>query len=409
MSLIQTTERRLLTLNSGSSSLKFAVFTVGNPPRRILSGNITGLDRQPSMKIRSREGREIACENIAARDHGAGLDVAWQWLEEHGELRDLTAAGHRIVHGGPTFGEPRRVTAAVLAELHRLVPFAPDHLPSEIALIEALQARRAELPQILCFDTAFHATLPRVARVLPLPRRFERTGVRRYGFHGLSYQFLLEELRRLDPRVAEGRVIFAHLGNGASLAAVQAGRCIDTSMAFTPASGVPMSTRSGDLDPGLMAHVARAEKMTPARFHRLVNFEAGLLGLSETTSDVSELVKRSRADARAAEAVAVFCYHVKKWIGAYAAALGGVDAIVFSGGVGEHVPEIRERICHGLAFLGVEIDAAANSASAAVISSAGSRVNVRVIPTNEEQVIAEAVCREIAGLALAGPTRHAAP
>lgn len=386
-------ERRLLAINAGSSSLKFAVYSADEPPAERLRGSVAGIGKRgASLTLRSG-GETEPRRDLDAGDHRAALAAIWEQLAERGELDGLIGAGHRVVHGGPMFREPRVLTAAVLDELRRLVPFAPDHLPAEIALIEAVQAQRGELPQIACFDTAFHAGLPRVARVLPLPRRLERRGVRRYGFHGLSYQFLMDELRRVDPRAAAGRVILAHLGNGASLAAVLAGRGVDTSMAFTPAAGVPMATRSGDLDPGLVSYLAQAEHMTPARFHRLVNFEAGLLGLAETSGDLRELLPRSESDPRAAEAIAVFCYQVKKWIGGFAAALGGLDALVFSGGIGENLAAVRARVCAGLAFLGIELDPAANEANAAVVSRPGAAVGVRVIATDEEQVIARATAR----------------
>jgi acetate kinase len=261
-------------------------------------------------------------------------------------------------------------------------------------LIEALQRRFRELPQVACFDTAFHHELPLVARLLPIPRRYEAKGLRRYGFHGLSYAFLMTELARLDgPEVARGRVILAHLGSGASLAAVHDGRSVDTSMSFTPTSGVPMSTRSGDLDPGLAPYLERIEQMTTRRFFQMVNHESGLLGMSETSSDMRELLARESEDQRADEAVAVFCYQVKKCIGAFAAALGGLDTLVFAGGIGENAPVIRTRICEGLTFLGIELDAKRNMATEGVISAPHAHVLVRVIQTDEEHTIAEAVCR----------------
>jgi acetate kinase len=290
--------------------------------------------------------------------------------------------------------EPERVTAKLLTELRRLTPYDPEHLPREIALIEAVRARHPRLPQVACFDTAFHRTMPAVARLLPIPRRYAARGVQRYGFHGLSYSYLLAELARLgDAAAVRGRVILAHLGSGASLAAVRDGRSIDTSMGFTPAAGLVMSTRSGDLDPGLMAFLARTERMTPAQFDRMVNHESGLLGVSGTSSDVRDLLARETQDARAADALALFCYQAKKWIGAYAAALGGLDTLVFAGGIGENAPVLRARICHGLGFLGVAVDSTRNAKSAALISTDASRVAVRVIRTDEELMIARSAAR----------------
>jgi acetate kinase len=253
---------------------------------------------------------------------------------------------------------------------------------------------------VACFDTAFHHDLPRVAQLLPIPRRYEAQGVRRYGFHGLSYAFLMGELARLAGReAAQGRVILAHLGNGASLAAVHRGKSMDTSMSFTPTAGVPMSTRSGDLDPGLVWYLARTEGLDAKRFNEMVNFQSGLLGVSETSSDMRDLLEHETQDVRAAEAVALFCYQVKKWIGAFAAALGGLDTLVFAGGIGENAPVVRARICDGLGFLGIVLEEKRNAGNEGVISAETSRVPVRVIHTDEEWMIANTVCR-VLGLAL---------
>jgi acetate kinase len=259
-------------------------------------------------------------------------------------------------------------------------------------LIEAVRRRFPDLPQVACFDTAFHHDLPRVAQLLPIPRRYEAQGVRRYGFHGLSYEFLMGELARVaGSEVAPGRVILAHLGNGASLAAVRDGKPMDTSMGFTPVAGVPMSTRSGDLDPGLFWYLARTEGVDAERFNEMVNLQSGLLGVSETSSDMRDLLDRETQDVRAAEAVALFCYQVKKWIGAFAAALGGLDTLVFAGGIGENAPKVRARICDGLCFLGIEVEENRNAVNDDVISTVAGSVAVRVIRTDEELVIARSV------------------
>jgi acetate kinase len=289
--------------------------------------------------------------------------------------------------------EPERITPKLVAELRRITPYDPDHLPREIRLIEAFSRRHPNLPQVACFDTAFHRTMPRVARLLPLPRRYAAKGVERYGFHGLSYAYLMEELGHLDSAGAKGRVILAHLGSGASLAAVRDGKSFDTSMGFTPTSGLVMGTRTGDLDPGLVYYLARAERMTAARFQQMVNHKSGLLGVSGTSSDLRDLLAREAADVRAAEAVALFCYQAKKWIGSFAAALGGLDTLVFAAGIGEHAPLVRKRICDGLGFLGIELDPARNARNAALISSDAGRVTVRVIRTDEDLMIATFVTR----------------
>jgi acetate kinase len=298
-----------------------------------------------------------------------------------------------VVHG-MTHSEPERVTPELLDELRRITPYDPDHLPLEIELIKEFGQRHPGLPQIACFDTAFHRTMPRVASLLPIPRRYEAVGVRRYGFHGLSYEFLIEELARLgDPAATKGRVILAHLGNGASLAAVRDGKGIDTSMGFTPASGLVMSSRSGDLDPGLVSYLARTEQMSASQFQEMVNHASGLLGVSETSSDLRDLLARESDDIRAAEAVALFCYQAKKWIGSFAAALGGLDTLVFAGGIGENAALIRERICDGQGFLGIELDQTRNAKNAPLISADGGLVAVRVIQTDEEVTIARSVVR----------------
>jgi acetate kinase len=282
----------------------------------------------------------------------------------------------------------------MIEELRRLSPFDPEHMPGEILLIEAFHRRFPNLPQAACFDTAFHHDLPRVASLLAIPRRYEAQGVRRYGFHGLSYAYLMQELERLaGAKAANSRIILAHLGNGASMTAVLGGRSIDTTMAFTPAAGLVMGTRSGDLDPGLVAFLARSEQMTAPQFDRMVNHESGLLGVSETSGDMRDLLARETDDERAAEAVVLFCYQVKKYIGAFVAALGGLDTLVFTGGIGENAPIVRSRICARLRFLGIELEEKRNDANQEVISTDASRVAVRVIRTDEEMMIARSVRR----------------
>jgi acetate kinase len=386
---------RILTINGGSSSIKFALFEAGDPLRRILEGGIERIGLpDAALRVKGMDRADNFSRSVTAPDHTAAVGALMDWIEERLGHDALTAVGHRVVHGGPKYSEPRRITAEMVEELRRLSPFDPDHLPEEILLTEAFHRRFPELPQVACFDTAFHHDLPRVARLLPIPRRYEAQGVRRYGFHGLSYAFLLEELARMaGPEAAQGRVILAHLGNGASLAAVRDGKSIDTSMSFTPTAGIPMSTRSGDLDPGLYWYLARTEGLDAKRFNEMVNFRSGLLGMSETSSDMHDLLKRESGDARAADAVALFCYQVKKWIGAFAAALGGLDTLVFAGGIGENAPLVRARICDGLEFLGIELEETRNAANEGVISAAASRVAVRVIRTDEELIIAKTVCR----------------
>ncbi len=382
----------ILTINGGSSSIKFALFRAARALERVLSGKIERIGSADSaVSLTDSPSGRSERQSIPAPDHAGAVGPLIGLLQERVKFGAILAVGHRIVHGGMHYRQPRVATPEMLAELRRLSPYDPEHLPSEIGLIEAFGRQFPDLPQIACFDTAFHCDLPRVASLLPIPRRYDAAGVRRYGFHGLSYAFLMEELARIDGRAAAGRVVLAHLGNGASMAAVAGGKSIDTTMAFTPAAGLPMSTRSGDLDPGIAAYLARTEQMSIEEFNEMVNRRSGLLGVSETGSDMRDLLAREKTDSRAAEAVALFCYQAKKWIGAFAAALGGLDALVFAGGIGENSPEVRARICAGLDFLGVALDHEPNSASDPVISTKDSRAVVRMIRTDEEIQIAKAV------------------
>jgi len=396
---------RILTINGGSSSIKFALFEMGASLQRILEGTIDRIGGPAgTLQVKGMSPADNFSKNVAAPDHTAAAGVLMDWIEKRGGPEKLAAVGHRVVHGGPKFSEAQRITAEMVEELKRLSAFDPEHLPEEILLTQEFHRRFPDLPQVACFDTAFHHDLPRVARLLPIPRRYEAKGVRRYGFHGLSYAYLMKELARLaGPEAAQGRVILAHLGSGASLAAVRGGKSQDTSMSFTPTAGVPMSTRSGDLDPGLHWYLARTEGLNAKAFNEMVNFQSGLLGISETSSDMRVLLDHETQDVRAAEAVEMFCYQVKKWIGAFAAALGGLNTLVFAGGIGENAPLVRARICEGLEFLGIGIDEERNAANEGLISSSAGRVSVRVIHTDEELMIAETVGR-VLGLTQKGAT-----
>src|ERR1700677_772041 len=398
---MKITTPSILTINGGSSSIKFALFETGASLRRLLRGQIEGVGQaQGRFMVKGDTEADSFTRSITAPDHTAAVKVLMDWVQENMKPGALAAVGHRVVHGGPKYWEPQRITPEMIKELHLLSPFDPDHMPEEILLTEAFHRRFPDLPQVACFDTAFHHDLPRVAQMLPIPRRYEAQGVRRYGFHGLSYEFLMEELARLaGADAAQGQVILAHLGNGASLAAVRNGKSVDTSMSFTPTAGVPMSTRTGDLDPGLVWYLARTEEMSAKQFNDMVNFQSGLLGISEISSDMRDLLKHETQDVRAAEAVSLFCYQVKKWIGAFAAALGGIETLVFAGGIGENAPAVRARICDGLGFLGIELEEKQNGANEGVISATSSRVVVRVIHTDEEQIIAKTVC-QVLGLAI---------
>lgn len=389
----------VLTINGGSSSLKFALFQTAEPLRCVLSGKFERIGLpEGSLSVIRPDGEGPDRRSIDLPNHAACIPALAELLEAEQYAGELKAVVHRVVHGGNCYSEPEVITPGVLAQLRLLAPFAPQHMPVQIALIEEMTRWYPGLPQVACFDTAFHRGLPQVARMLPIPRRYHAAGVQRYGFHGISYSYLMEELERLaGPAEANARVILAHLGNGASMAAVRNSRSIDTTMAFTPAAGLVMSTRSGDLDPGVIEYLARTEGMTGRQFYEMVHARSGLLGISETSSDVRDLLAREAQDERAAEAIAIFCYQARKWIGALSAALGGLDALVFSGGIGENAPLIRARICDGLQFLGVQLDPDRNRVNAAVISRDGGAVTVRVIPTNEELHMARVVVELLAG------------
>ncbi len=383
----------ILTINGGSSSIKFALFRDADPPVPVTRGLIDRIGHPDSvMVVNDVLTQRMERHAVQAPTHRACVELLMEWLAQNVGMENLRAVGHRVVHGGLTFSRPERVTFEMVAELRRISPYDPEHLPSEISLIEAFSQRSPDLPQIACFDTAFHREMPLVARLLPIPRRYRKLGLQRYGFHGLSYAFLMKELARVGKEgEVSGRVILAHLGNGASMAAVKGGRPLDTTMGFTPASGLPMSRRSGDLDPGVISYLAHTEAMTVEQFHRMVNTESGLLGVSERSSDMRDLLEHEHSDPQAAEAVELFCYQARKWIGALAAVLGGLDTLVFTAGIGEHASVIRARICVGLDCLGVVIDHARNEANESIISVEGSPVTVRVIRTDEECEIAESV------------------
>jgi acetate kinase len=385
----------VLAMNGGSSSIKFALYRMGDPPKRRLHGKVDRIGlRGTTLTFDDPVHNRQDSRGIGDFDHRSAATFLIDWLDKQIGLASIGAVGHRVVNGGPHYNDPQRVTPELLDELRRISAYGSGHLPSEIEVIDLFLERVPGLPQVACFDTAFHRDMPRVAKILAIPRRFQTQGIERYGFHGLSYSFLMEELARAaGAEAALGRVILAHLGNGASLAAVHGGKGIDTSMGFTPAAGVPMSTRSGDLDPGLVWYLAQTEHMTAEQFHHMVNRQSGLLGVSDTSSDLRDLLGGEADDVRAAEAVALFCYQVTKCVGAFAAALGGLDTLVFAGGIGENAPVIRARICAGLGFLGIQLDPMRNESSQPVISADAGRVDVRVIGTNEEVMIAKAVGR----------------
>ncbi|HYT89717.1 MAG TPA: acetate/propionate family kinase [Gemmataceae bacterium] len=395
----------ILTLNSGSSSLKAALYSIGDGESLVLRGQIEriGLKGDNRGALVDAAGKNLETHDTYFPDHAAALDALFSWLRRHGSA-EIRAVGHRIVHGGPRYVAPQLVTGELLAELRRLAPFDPMHLPAEIQGVEAVARLYPNLPQVACFDTAFHRTLPEVARTLALPRSFADQGIRRYGFHGLSYEYILEELARVaGPTAATGRIVIAHLGNGASMAAVRDGQCIDTTMGFTPTGGLVMGTRTGDLDPGVLLYLLREQRLTTDQLNDLVNHQSGLLGLSGSSSDMRQLLEQAPSNPAAALAVAIFCYQARKFVGALTAALGGLDTLIFTAGIGEKAAPIRRDICAGLEWLGVQIDAARNDAAAAVISTDTSRVCVRVLRTDEELMIARHTHRILTEQASATP------
>lgn len=383
--------KKILVLNSGSSSIKFALFDVDANINKVLSGQIDRIG-QSDTALSFKDSATGKTGNLLI-GKTSPFDFLIDWLKEHVDINSLLGLGHRIVHG-MKHTEPELVSKELLEELNRIISYDPDHLPQEIALMETFGKRYPKLPQIACFDTSFHAEMPLIAKLLPLPRRYYDMGIQRYGFHGLSYAYLMEELSRVAGKEkANGKVILAHLGSGASLAAVRNGKSIDTSMGFTPTSGLVMSTRTGDLDPGVAWFLMQSEKLSLDQFSNVVNHQSGMLGISEISSDMQDLLEQQTKDTRAAEAVEVFCYQTKKWIGSFTAVLEGLDTLVFAGGIGENAPEVRRQICNGLQFLGIEFDEERNTKNSSIISTDKSSVTVRVIQTNEELMIAKSVNR----------------
>jgi acetate kinase len=384
----------LLAVNAGSSSLKFATFaaegaTAGSALRLLFRGLLDGIDNVPHLIVRDATGvvlTERRWPQAARLSHAQGFNALRDWLDVHLEGRPVNAVGHRVVHGGNRFAAPVRVDADVLSELERLVPLAPLHQPHGVAIIGAVTAREPDLPQIACFDTAFHRTLPEVAQRFALPRALHDAGIRRYGFHGLSYEFIARRLREIDPRLAEGRIVVAHLGAGASLCAMDNGRSIETTMSFTALDGLPMGTRCGALDAGVLLYLFESQRMDAAALSRLLYFESGLLGVSGISSDVRQLAASSAAAAR--EAIELFVYRTARELGAMVAVLGGLDGLVFTAGIGEHDAAIRAAICARAGFLRLALDPGANATHATVISTPASGAKVLVLPTDEERMIA---------------------
>jgi len=386
---------RLLTINTGSSSLKAALYKVGQEEQLEFAASAERIGRGDSrIRITDERGVTVLDQQGDLPTHDAALQILFTWLSRQQIDAGVDAIGHRVVHGGPHFTEPQRITDELIRVLRDLVTIDPDHLPQTLDAIQAVSRACPSKPQVACFDTAFHRDMPRVARMYALPRRLWDAGVVRYGFHGLSYEFIVQALRA-EGSAAEGRVIIAHLGNGASMAAVRGGNAIDTTMGFTPTGGFMMGTRSGDLDPGVLLYLLNAEHLDPATVSRLVNREAGLLGVSGSSGDMHDLLGREATDRCAHEAIELFCYQARKFLGALTTTLGGVDTLIFTGGIGEHAAPVRQRICAGLEFLGIQVDPRLNEQHAPIISPGGHPVTVRVMKTDEDRMIARHTYRLI--------------
>jgi acetate kinase len=379
-----------LVLNAGSSSLKFCVFERPEAEDWHLEsrGQIEGISTSPRIVVRNGEGKTLVDRRLEGEVHDAreALNVLAAWLKSTYGGAQLVGVGHRVVHGGAQFTSPIVVTQQILAELRRLVPLAPLHQPYNLAAIEAVFERLPHVPQVACFDTSFHRGQPAVAELIPLPREICRGGVQRYGFHGLSYEYIASSLPRVAPEIARGRVIVAHLGSGASLCALKNGKSFDCTLGFTALDGICMATRPGSVDPGVVLHLFQTLGLSAKEVETILYKKSGLLGISGISSDTRELLRSS--DPRARLAVDYFVYRATKEIGAMGAALGGIDGLVFTAGIGENSTEIRHRICKSSAWLGIELDTEANRRNGPRISTHGSNISVWVIPTNEELMIA---------------------
>ena len=388
----------ILVLNAGSSSLKFSAFSAGGTGELLARGQVEGIGTAPQFHLRGARGEVVEERTLsggASLDHEEALGVVFERCQSRLSGHRLVAVGHRVVHGGVRFAAPMRIDDAVLAELDQLVPLAPLHQPHNLAAIRAVAVRAPHLPQVACFDTAFHRTQPEVAQRFGLPRRFTEGGIRRYGFHGLSYEFIASILPGIDPRAAAGRTVVAHLGNGVSLCGMLAGKSVATTMSFTPADGLVMGTRVGSLDPGAVVHLMAHHGLSVEEVEHLIYHESGLLGVSGFSNDMRELL--ASPDPRAGEAIDLFVYRIGRELGSLAAALSGLDAIVFTAGIGENAAAIRDRVCRDAVWLGVTLDETANRAGKARISRDGSIVMVWVLPTNEELMIANHT-RRVLGL-----------
>ncbi len=380
----------ILAINSGSSSIKFGLYGMGGAEKVVLSGSVVGIGLDFGMfHVRDGDGKVVIEKRLQLLEHSKALKEIIGWLQTSPSAYHFDIVGHRLVHGGSKFNRPHLITSDLIETLDELMPFAPDHLPHEINAIKVFMQSYPDVKQVACFDTGFHRDMPRVAQIYALPGDLSREGVLRYGFHGLSYEYILMELsKEAGVEAPKGRLIIAHLGNGASMVAVKAGKSMDTTMGFSPAGGLVMSTRSGDLDPGVILFLLKEKGLGFSAVNRMVNKEGGLLGVSGLSPAIKDLLEAAAKNRRAGEAVELFCYQAKKFLGALAAVLGGLDTVIFTGGIGENAPSIRRRICENMEFLGICLDSARNNANEPIISDDRSPATVRVMKTNEELMIA---------------------
>ncbi|NHQ60823.1 acetate/propionate family kinase [Chlorobium sp. BLA1] len=383
-------DKKILTFNTGSSSIKFALYMIGKEEQLVFSGSLTKIG-QPEGRclVNDREGKILANERIVVPDHAAACRYLFSWLESEFADRKPDAVGHRMVHGGPLYFTPQPVTPELLTSLDALSPYAPQHLPPALDALRCAVKLFPAAFQVTCFDTSFHSAMPPIAKLYALPESIRNRGVQRYGFHGLSYEYILGELVRLEgPTIMKERIIIAHLGHGASMAAVKEGRSIETTMGFSPAGGLVMSTRTGDLDPGVILFLLEEGVLSPQEIKVMVTRRSGLLGVSARSGDMRELLAAEQSDSSARDAVELFCYQARKYIGALSVVLGGLDRVVFSGGIGENSTEIRYRLCQGLEFLGIRVDGRKNRNNKADLTDENGTVKISVIKTNEELMIA---------------------
>lgn len=381
---------QILAINCGSSSIKYSLYDMKSAEPLKVAGELQGIGWEKGhFYLRDSANKTLVDQLAYFPDHGKALSILFERLKNASIGKSIDAIGHRVVYGGPRFYEHQLVNPQLMTELRKLIPVIPNHLPQEIHAIDAAHHFYPEAKQIVCFDTAFHHNMPKVAKMYAIPRRFWEQGIIRYGFHGLSYEYIIDDLKKVaEAEATQSRLIIAHLGHGASMVAVNRGQVQDTTMGFTPTEGLVMGSRSGDLDPGVILYLLQAKDFTPKEINQLINHQSGLLGISEISSDMKTLLAREQADPSAADAIALFCYRAKKYFGALSTTLGGLDTVIFTGGIGENSPEIRWRICQDLEFLGIRLDHQRNEQNAAIISTNESQVTVRVLPTNEELMIA---------------------